>query len=160
MSKLSAPFLQLAEAILDGARKMYGDDLVSFAVFGSAARGTARPDSDIDILLVCRNLPNGRMKRILEFTRKEWMIAKPHDLKNIFISPVIKTPDEVALGSPLFWDMTECVAILFDEDDFLERSLESVRERLRKNKARKVQKGDRWYWILKEDYVPGEVFEV
>jgi hypothetical protein len=31
---------------------------------------------------------------------------------------------------------------------------------MRKNGARKVQKGDRWYWILKEDFTPGEIFEV
>jgi predicted nucleotidyltransferase len=99
--------MALANSILDGARKMYGADLVSFAVFGSVARGTARPDSDIDILIVAKNLPDGRMNRIRDFTRNEGLIRKPPELKNTFISPVIKTPDEVKLGSPLFWDMTE-----------------------------------------------------
>ena len=152
--------MALADSILAGARKMFGADLVSFAVFGSVARGTARPDSDIDVLIVARNLPNGRMNRIRDFTRNEGLIEKPPELKDTFISPVIKTPDEVKLGSPLYWDMTECMAILLDSGGFLEQSLAVVRDRMRKNGARKVQKGDRWYWILKEDFTPGEIFEV
>ncbi len=44
----------------------YGPRLISLAVFGSAARGTARPDSDIDLLIVADPLPRGRMKRIAD----------------------------------------------------------------------------------------------
>jgi hypothetical protein len=49
----------------------YGDRLVSAAVFGSVARGTMRPDSDIDLLLVVSGLPRGRMPRVGTFDAVE-----------------------------------------------------------------------------------------
>ncbi len=79
---------------------------------------------------------------------------------NLLFSPFIKTPHEVRIGSPLFWDMTEYVVILFDRDDFLKDYLQSVTQSLRKNKAKKVMKGSAWYWILKGDYAPGEIFKI
>lgn len=36
--------------LLQACHRLYDERLVSLAVFGSVGRGTARPDSDIDIL--------------------------------------------------------------------------------------------------------------
>jgi Nucleotidyltransferase domain len=41
--------------------------LVALAVFGSVGRGTVREDSDVDFLLVARDLPRGRFARVDEF---------------------------------------------------------------------------------------------
>lgn len=41
----------------------FGADLVSLVVFGSHARGEARPGSDIDVLIVVRGLPGSRWER-------------------------------------------------------------------------------------------------
>jgi len=38
--------------------------------------------------------------------------------------------------------------------------LSDFRERLDRLGARKVFQGDRWYWDLKPDYKPGEIFEI
>lgn len=38
-----------------GLKKIYGDRLDQIILFGSQARGDARPDSDIDILIVLKN---------------------------------------------------------------------------------------------------------
>jgi hypothetical protein len=47
------------------------------------------------------------------------------------LSPVFKTPQELAYGSPLFLDMTGDVLILHDPDGVLERYLRGLRARLR-----------------------------
>jgi hypothetical protein len=38
-----------------GLKKIYGEQLEKIILFGSQARGDARPDSDIDILIVLKN---------------------------------------------------------------------------------------------------------
>jgi len=131
---------------------------VACAIFGSFARDTATCESDIDILIVADNLLQGRIKRIIEFETVEENLMRKH--KDILFSPIIKTPQEVRMGSPLFWDMTEHIIILYDRNNFFKDFLQSVAERLKKNRARKITKGSAWYWILKEDYSPEEIFEL
>jgi predicted nucleotidyltransferase len=52
-------------------QRHYGERLVSLTVFGSVGRGTPRPDSDIDLLLVVKDLPVGRIARVKEFAAIE-----------------------------------------------------------------------------------------
>lgn len=46
----------------------YGKRLVSIVLYGSLVRGTATPESDIDMLLIVEKLHKRKMKRIEEFT--------------------------------------------------------------------------------------------
>src|SRR5919198_3590611 len=45
--------------VMREVRRAYGTDLVSVALFGSVARRTARPDSDLDLFVVVEGLPRG-----------------------------------------------------------------------------------------------------
>ncbi len=76
------------------------------------------------------------------------------------ISPVFKTPEEVARGSALFLDIVEDGRILFDREGFFAHFRERFRQRLSQLGARRVWIGSAWYWDLKPDYRPGEVFEL
>jgi uncharacterized protein len=40
------------------ARLAYGDEIVTLVLFGSHARGEARPTSDVDIAVVLKDIPN------------------------------------------------------------------------------------------------------
>lgn len=135
-------------------QKTYGRRLVSLAIFGSLGRDTARPDSDIDILLVVNDLSTRRMVRIQEFLPIE---AR---LPGILLSPVFKTPQEIKSGSWLLLDMVEDAVILFDRGNFLKGTLDSLRQNLKKLGAKRIWSGNAWYWDLKPNYQPGEVFEL
>jgi uncharacterized protein len=74
------------------------------------------------------------------------------------LSPVFKTPAELAYGSPLFLDMTDAVLILHDPDAVLRRYLDGLRARLQALGARRIAKGGGHYWLLKPDLQPGEDF--
>jgi len=140
-------------------REQYGERLVSLAVFGSVGRGTARPDSDVDLVLIVRDLPNGRIARVREFAPIEVALeiaTKDH----IELSPVFKTPKEIANGSPLLLDMIEDARILFDRNDFFKNTLNGLKERLQRLGARRIWRGNIWYWDLKPDYKQGEIFEI
>jgi predicted nucleotidyltransferase len=142
---------------------LYGPRLVACAVFGSVGRGTQRQDSDIDLLIVARDLPRGRFARVEEFLAVETRLEKdlrPVDAAAgpIDLSPVFKTPEEAEAGSLLFLDMVEDAKILLDADGFLARRLERLRTRLRELGSRRVAYGNGWYWELKPDLRPGEIF--
>jgi predicted nucleotidyltransferase len=145
-------------------RNLYGARLVTCAVYGSVGRGAMREDSDIDFLVVARDLPQGRWARVREFGPIETRLAPMLQPRvagafPILLSPVFKTPAEVEARSPLFLDMVEDARLLHDADGFFACFLDGMRERMRKLGSRRVWRGNVWYWDLKPDYQPGEVFE-
>lgn len=155
-------FEEVFPLLLRACEDVYGERLVSLVIFGSGGRGTARPDSDLDLLLVASPLPGGRMRRVEEFeaVEKRLHALLPPGLGAPPLSPVFKTPEEAGHGSPLFLDMTEDARILFDRDGFFGRELDRLRRRLAELGSRRIWRGNAWYWDLKPDYRPGEVFEL
>lgn len=154
---------RLLGRLLDGLRELYGNRLVAVAVFGSVGRGTPREDSDVDLLIVARDLPAGRFARVGEFERAETRLDRalrevhPENTP-VMLAPIFKTPAEVERGSPLFLDMVEDARILYDPDGFLAGYLARLRARLQALGARRIWRGNAWYWDLKPDLQPGEVF--
>lgn len=165
ISTLRARFEELLSEILDATLAVYGRRLVSLAVFGSVGRGTPRPDSDIDILLVADDLPTGRMRRMAEFTPVEEALT--HHLEQLrkqgietTLSPVFKSREEIYRGSLLFLDMVDDARLMYDDQRFLHNYLERLRRRLTVLGAERIRRGGAWYWLLKKDYKVGEVFEI
>jgi len=147
------------------ARRHYRDRLVSLVVFGSMGRGTPRADSDLDLLVVADGLPDGRRARMEDFAVIERALQPRLAAGRAAgfateCSPVFKTPEEAQAGSPLFLDMVDDARILHDRDGFFAATLNRLRARLARLGARRVWRGNAWYWDLKPDYRPGEVFEL
>jgi len=163
---LKERFQEIKEKLLREIRSFYGDRLVSVVFFGSVARETQRFDSDIDLLIIAERLPNGRMKRIREFESVEEKVApfiktiQQKEGINTYISAIIKSPEEAEKGNPLFLDMVEDAQMLFDKDEFFLTIIERLRKRLKELGAKRIWKGNAWYWDLKPDYKPGEIFEL
>jgi hypothetical protein len=162
---LKDTFAALVDRAVAAISKVYGDRLVSVVLYGSVGRETMRQDSDIDLLIVAHDLPRGRMNRVKEFEAVEVAIAG--DLEqarrggvHTELSPILKTPEEVVAGSPLFLDMVEDARILYDRDGFFAQWLARLRERLTQLGAKRLWQGNTWYWDLKPDFRPGEVFEL
>jgi uncharacterized protein len=156
---------RLLVELSDNVRSHYGPRLVSLAVFGSIGRGTPRPDSDVDLLIVAEDLPDGRMARVNQFAPVEQALAATlADGRRLSFfnecSPVFKTPDEVLAGSPLLLDMVEDARVLVDRDAFFQAAIDRLKERLARQGARRIWRGNAWLWDLKPDYQPGDVFEL
>jgi predicted nucleotidyltransferase len=162
MHSLTEPLLS---RLVQACRDQYAERLVSLVLFGSTARGTSGPDSDVDLLIVSEGLPEGRVARVREFMAVERQLeAEVRAARlagwNVELSPVFKTPAEVQQGSPLFLDMLDDAQLLYDREDFMRHALDLLRARLAALGARRIWRGNAWYWDLKPDYRPGDVFEI
>ena len=143
-------------------KEFYGENLTSFVLFGSVARGTFTWESDMDILLVIRGLPDGRYRRVMDFQKniEDMMDQNFWGLfrRGIYaaLSPVFKTPEEVKQGSPLFIEMTDGSQVLIDRDNFFAKYLDGMRERLGEMGARKVRYKGGYCCVLKPGMKLGE----
>lgn len=156
---------ELVDTAMRECQGHYGSRLVSVAVFGSVGRGTPGPDSDIDLLIVAEQLPQGRLARSDDFAAIDRAVAPRLARGHAFglhpsLSAIFKTPPEVTAGSPLFLDMTDDARIVYDRDGFLAKAFGEFAGRLARLGARRIWRDNSWYWDLKPDYQPGEVFEI
>lgn len=138
--------------------RRFGDDLVSVVLFGSRARGDARPESDIDVLVVVRGLPRRRWDRY-EGTRAlaSGVSAKFADA----VTPILLTPEEAQHVKPYYLGMLSGHVILRDEGGFFAGVLDRLRRRLAELGSRRYVDGDGYeYWDLKPDWKPGDVVEL
>ena len=161
MKSIIEKYDMILEALKNELKSFYGERLVSAVVFGSVGRRTPNYNSDIDILIIAEKLPTGRIKRIKEFglveNSLESLIASlRNSVINTYISPVIKTPEEAAAGSPLFLDMTLDAQILIDKDGFFTNELDRLRKRLKVLGSKRINRGNAFFWDLKPDYKPNE----
>lgn len=164
-ARLLSQYDHLLDTVLNACRAYYGSRLAALAVYGSVGRATPRADSDIDLLLVANDLPDGRIARVEEFRAMEDRLRPLFDMAadlgiHTRLAPIFKTPRELRLGTPLLLDMTEDARILHDPDGCLADTLDRLRGRLRELGSKRVWKGDEWYWDLKPDYKPGDVFDL
>lgn len=158
---LTAAFEAILNQLTPACLRHYGPRLQALAVFGSVARGTMRPDSDIDLLLVVKGFPDGRMARVQDFAAVETEMTET--LRQVqfsgihtSLSPVFKTPEELERGSLLFLDLTDQARILWERGEMLSGYLDRLRAKLAAMGAKRIYKGGGYYWVLKPDLKPGE----
>ncbi|KYH38148.1 MAG: DNA polymerase [Candidatus Bathyarchaeota archaeon B24] len=165
LDELKEPYRSLMERLVKLLQARLGDRLISVVVYGSVARGTARKDSDIDLLVVAEGLPKSRMKRQQIFLEvEEGLNSVVEELwsKGVHVdfSPIMLTPEEASKIRPVYLDMVEDAVVLYDKDMFFETILERLRKRLKELGAKRIWVGDKWYWMLKPDIRFGEVVEI
>jgi predicted nucleotidyltransferase len=152
-------------AVAAAIRATYGERLRAIALFGSVARRTARMDSDLDLLLIVDGLPNGRRARLDTFDAVEARLrdaARALERTGVTadLSPVLRTPEDLLIASPLLLDLTEDAVVLEDRGGILRATLDDLRERLRRAGVKGIWQGTRWYWDLEPDYRRGEIVRI
>lgn len=154
-------YASIVAALPRAAQAVYGARLKAVVLFGSVARGTQRPDSDIDLLIVATPLPEGRFPRVAEFERIEALLAERFASAKAcgahpFLSPLIKTPEELEAGSPAHLDMPWEAKILWETEATASGYFARLKARLEAYGARRIPCAGGHYWLLKPDARPGE----
>lgn len=161
---MQEPYKSLLEKLTKLLQEEFQDKLISVVLYGSVARGDNRKDSDIDLLLVIKDLPKTITERVILFDKVERKLDD--DIMRLMdegyyvtFSPILKTPEEAMRFSPIYMDMTEDAIILYDRNGFFRKVLEKTKKRLKELGFERVWLSKKsWYW-RKRDYKFGEIID-
>jgi len=138
-----------------------GERLISLVLFGSVARGQARPVSDIDLVIVATGLPRSLAERRRPFLQAWERARAGQGLPHVDWNLIVKSPEEARVHSPLYLDIVEEGIVILDRGDLVGAVLAAMRERMRALGSRRVYLADgSWYWDLKPDFRFGEAVEI
>lgn len=129
--------------VVGALRERLGDSLRGVVLFGSRARGDARPGSDWDLLVVARGLPDSLLERsrMLRNTLPAQWCGRA--------AIISKTPQEFETEFPAYYlDVAADGQVLHDIDGYLEDRLDRIRQRVREAglQRRKLANGFVWTW--------------
>lgn len=160
-----ADYKELIDNFVAQAENAQKENLVSIVLYGSIARGTARAESDVDLLIILKTAPADYTQRLKPFLSilqqmRDGLLWKAFRQKGMepFLSLLILSREEAAKNQYIFLDMIEDAIFLRDDNGFFKHRLNVLQRRLRKLGSRKILMPDgSWYWDLKPDLQPGEV---
>jgi predicted nucleotidyltransferase len=134
---------QPVKEVVEALREHLGASLRGVVLFGSRARGDARPESDWDLLVVADGLPAsllGRSRMLRDTLPARWCGRA---------AIIAKTPQEFETEFPAYYlDVGSDGQILYDKDSYLEARLTRIRQRIREAglQRRRLADGFVWTW--------------
>jgi len=123
-------------------KKEFNQNLISIAIFGSMVKGTLTTTSDIDVIVVCENLPKdwrARDKMVLELTEAiERKYSRPIHMNLLGKEEISMAGHSI---SPLMLEIYDVNEIVFDKDDYFKNLLTNLKATLKTLHAKKIQHG-------------------
>jgi predicted nucleotidyltransferase len=135
--KLTRKEKKALEEFAEACKKKLGENLISIVLFGSRVKGYAREDSDYDLLIIARNLPD--IKERFNLLEKEE--SEIWDKYKIKISSLLFEEEEIFFPvNPLLFGVLSGYKVLFGEESF----------------KRNLQQAKAWIEEMNPIYVEGE----
>lgn len=129
------------QPVVDALREALGDALIALVLFGSHARGDARPDSDWDLLLIAEGLPPSPLARhqhLIERLPLAWRGR---------VAIVARTLAEFTNHlAPLYLDVALDGIVLYDRDRSATRRLAALGQMLDRQGLHRLRRGRDLVW--------------
>lgn len=130
--------------VVNALREHLGSDLVAVVLYGSWARGTARPASDVDLFVVAHNLPQNRLDRARYIHRA---VVERFDRR---VSILAKEPVEFERFFPsLYLDIGLDGITLYDPQGYMCKRLARIREIIQEAGLYRVCRDGELMWLWK-----------
>jgi len=148
-------YLPMLEFAVSRFWEAFGERLRAVLLFGSVARGQARGDSDVDLMVVADGMPTrygDRVREALDML-EGWENVKLNLSERFSIYPnidlMLLDTREADTTHPFYLDAVQEGIILYDKDEFMATRLEALRQKLEQAGAIRIQlPNGRWYWVV------------
>jgi len=164
----SRTYRALAEQFAAILRRELGQRLSSIVLYGSVARGTAREDSDIDMLIIAGEADE-EYKAIRDeiwkwddaFEDQPEVVALRKAGYPARLEIYVLSQAQARRGTPIYLDMTLEAIVLYDPEGFFGRRLQQIKRRMAElNSYREWVEQDLYVWHLKANLKSGDVFSL
>ena len=137
-----ANYKKIAKEFLEEAKKRMREDLISAILFGSVPRGTAKEESDIDILIIAKNLPSDWRKKDALLKDAQLKILKKYCVR---VSPVFFNFNEKKeIISPLLYGVLTGYEVLYDPFNYWKESFSKFQLLIKKEKPIYMENNKKW----------------
>ena len=130
--------------IIEALKEAFENHLICVVLFGSKARGDDRKESDWDLFMVIKELPQSPLKR-------QMMIRKTICSKfREYVNFIAKTEEEFEEGfPPLYLDLGLDGLILYDPEGYMSQRLRLIKKRIEEAGIFRIRRKDgsfTWKW--------------
>ena len=132
-------YFNFTSVIAHELEEIFQDDLISVVVFGSAARGEAGVNDNIDVLIVAEKFEKVGRDEVIDSIEENLKMSEDYfDLveNNLAtnINSLCLTQSEIEKNPSLIQDVIPDGFIIYDVNDFMEDKLEQMRKKRKKSK--------------------------
>jgi predicted nucleotidyltransferase len=134
---------KVLDEFLQKCKEKFGDDLISIILFGSYARETATEYSDVDLLVIAKNLPKRRIDRhkVLRDIVLEFIYRYGINISPILIEPRDLSPKDI---NPLICGILTGYKIIYDKNNFWKNYLERIKPIIKRIKPVFIDEEKEW----------------
>ena len=134
---------KVLDEFLKKCKEKFGDDLISIILFGSYARETATKYSDVDLLVIAKNLPKRRIDRhkVLRDIVLEFIYRYGINISPILIEPRDLSPKDI---NPLICGILTGYKIIYDKNNFWKNYLERIKPVIKRIKPVFIDEEKEW----------------